>query len=70
MDGEATAAALLTSELKSLDERLRAVETATEVIKATMITWKRLLGTLVAVATFGSLVFGTAVIIGDRLWGV
>jgi energy-converting hydrogenase Eha subunit H len=60
---------VVSKRLEALDDRLRTVETKTEVIAATMITWKRLLAVLATVATIGSVVFGTAVVIGDRLWG-
>jgi hypothetical protein len=69
MTTDPTSAAMLATKLENLDNRLREVETNTKIIEATMITWKRLLGVLVAVATFGSLMFGTAVVLGDRLWG-
>lgn len=69
MEQDPAVAALLATRLEAFDNRLRDVETNTKVIEATMITWKRLLGVLVAVATIGSLMFGTAVVIGDRLWG-
>jgi hypothetical protein len=50
------------SSLHDLDVRLAVVE-------HTSVTPKKLLWVLLSVASFGSIMFGVAVTIGDRLWG-
>lgn len=51
-----------TTVMHDLDKRLTVVE-------ATTVTPRKLLWVLAAVATLGSVLFGLAVNIGDRLWG-